>query len=76
MLRRAPVALRWTRRSLDLASRVNGPNAVDRAILFLLSSTISYIGGRRTVSGEVGNASHCITLNFHILTCHESYQRI
>jgi hypothetical protein len=38
MLRRAPVALRWTRISFERARRVRGPNAVDLAILFLFSS--------------------------------------
>ena len=37
----APVAFRWTRKSLERARRVNGPNAVDLAILFLFSSTIN-----------------------------------
>lgn len=51
MFKRAPVAFRWTRISLDRANRVKGPNAVDRAILFLFSSgirsnVITYLGLR------------------------------
>ena len=49
ILSKAPVALRWTRISLDLASRVNGPNALDRAILFLLSSVV------RTIDKEMNH---------------------
>lgn len=41
MFKRAPVALRWTRMSLDFASRVNGPRAPDRAIFDLLSSCVA-----------------------------------
>jgi len=40
MLRSAPVALRWTRMSFERASRVNGTNAPDLAILVLLSSEL------------------------------------
>jgi hypothetical protein len=40
MFKRAPVAFRWTLISLDRARRVNGPNEVDRAILFLFSSIV------------------------------------
>lgn len=41
MFNRAPVALRWTRMSLDLASLVKGPRAPDRAIFALLSSCVA-----------------------------------
>lgn len=41
MFNRAPVAFLWTRMSLDLARRVNGPNAPDLAILALLSSCVA-----------------------------------
>ena len=45
MLRRAPVALRWTRISFERARRVRGPNAVDLAILFLFSSNCKHFYG-------------------------------
>jgi len=38
MLSSAPVAFRWTRMSLDRASRVRGTRAPDLAIFVLLSS--------------------------------------
>ena len=41
MFKSAPVALRCTRISFDLASRVNGPNAPDRAIFDLFSSWVA-----------------------------------
>ena len=41
MLSRAPVALRWTRMSRDLASLVSGPRAPERAILALFSSWVA-----------------------------------
>lgn len=42
MLRRAPVAFRWTRISFERASRVRGTKAPDLAILVLLSSMINF----------------------------------
>lgn len=41
MFRRAPVAFRCTRISLDFASLVKGPSAPDRAILALFSSCVA-----------------------------------
>jgi hypothetical protein len=41
MFNNAPVALRCTLISFDLASLVSGPNAPDRAILALLSSCVA-----------------------------------
>jgi hypothetical protein len=41
MLSSAPVAFLWTRMSFDLARRVRGCNAPDRAILALLSSCVA-----------------------------------
>ena len=41
MFKSAPVALRCTLMSLDLASLVSGPNAPDRAIFALLSSCVA-----------------------------------
>lgn len=41
MFSKAPVALRWTRMSFDLASFVNGGSAPERAILALLSSWVA-----------------------------------
>jgi hypothetical protein len=41
MLSSAPVALRWTRMSLDFANRVRGCRAPERAILDLLSSWVA-----------------------------------
>lgn len=41
MFRSAPVALRCTLMSLDLASRVKGPKAPERAILALFSSCVA-----------------------------------
>lgn len=41
MFNNAPVALRCTLMSFDLASLVSGPNAPDRAILALLSSCVA-----------------------------------
>jgi len=41
MLRRAPVALRWTRSPFDPASRVKGLNALDWATLSLFLSTLA-----------------------------------
>lgn len=41
MLSNAPVALRCTRISFDLARRIRGPNAPDRAILALFSSWVA-----------------------------------
>lgn len=41
MFNKAPVAFLCTRISLDLARRVRGPNAPDRAILALLSSCVA-----------------------------------
>jgi len=41
MLRRAPVAFLCTRMSLDLASRVSGCSAPERAIFALLSSCVA-----------------------------------
>lgn len=41
MLSRAPVALRCTRISLDLAKRIRGPRAPERAIFALFSSWVA-----------------------------------
>ena len=41
MLSNAPVALRCTRISFDLARRIRGPSAPDRAILALFSSWVA-----------------------------------
>jgi len=46
MLSSAPVAFRWTRMSLDRASRVRGTRAPDLAIFVLLSSKKGFLVAR------------------------------
>lgn len=71
MFSKAPVALRCTLMSFARASRVNGPNALDLAILFLFSSKIKQDRkGLKTMSCEVGDTSHSVTLYLHIWTHH------
>ena len=77
ILSSAPVALRWTRMSLERASRVRGTRAPDFAILVLLSSEArtnpiqkTGHGGNGvlelTMSSQVGHTSHCVALHFDI----------
>jgi hypothetical protein len=79
MLSNAPVALRCTRISFDLANLVRGTNAPDLAICVLFSSEIGQsrvfrkeVESRPTMSGKIGDASYCITLNLHIRAQHLS----
>ncbi|SRR6266550_8271813 len=74
---RAPVAFLWTRISFDFASRVRGTNAPDLAIFVLLSSNRLSERGKKiysrlahTMSGQIGDASNSIALDFDVGTQH------
>ena len=79
MLSSAPVALRCTRMSFDLARRVRGTRAPDFAIFVLLSSkgrAADELGpwtGNNvvpTVSCKVSHATDCVALHFNVGTEH------
>ena len=81
MFSNAPVALRCTRMSLDLARRVRGTSAPDLAICVLFSSGVSGASNkgvlyRLTVRGEIGDAADGIALDLDVWTEHLADKRL
>lgn len=83
MFSRAPVALRCTRMSFDLASLVSGTSAPDFAIFVLFSSETRWYqykekssSQRHTMGGQVRDATDGVALYLNIRAQHLPNQRL